>query len=131
MGYKVQIMRLGVIMMELLCEGLGLNLNHLEDMEVAEGLAIIGHYYPSCPQPELTLGTCRHSDTDFFTILLQDQIGGLQFLHHDQWVNVHPIPGALLINIGYLMQVKLSVLYSTYTCFLIIFIDKGSYGRNL
>ncbi|KAH9789176.1 Feruloyl CoA ortho-hydroxylase 1 [Citrus sinensis] len=35
------------------------------------------NYYPMCPNPELTVGVGRHSDISTFTILLQDDIGGL------------------------------------------------------
>ncbi|WMV47954.1 hypothetical protein MTR67_041339 [Solanum verrucosum] len=49
------------------------------------------------PQPELAIGTNKHSDNDFITVLLQDHIGGLQVLHQNQWVNVPPTPGALVL----------------------------------
>ncbi|XP_056171697.1 1-aminocyclopropane-1-carboxylate oxidase homolog 1-like [Syzygium oleosum] len=54
----------------------------------------------------LTLGVTEHSDNDFLTILLQDQIGRLQVLHENQWIDVPPIPGALVIDIGDLLQVQ-------------------------
>ncbi|OAY83023.1 1-aminocyclopropane-1-carboxylate oxidase [Ananas comosus] len=40
----------------------------------------------------------------FLTVLLQDEIGGLQVLHQGRWVDVSPIPGALVVNIGDLLQ---------------------------
>lgn len=111
MEYKEEIIRLGLKVLELISEALGLNPNHLKDMNYGEGLLILCHYYPACPEPELTMGSPRHSDNDFLTILLQDQIGGLQVLYQDQWVDVPPVPGALVINVGDVLQVKFSILY--------------------
>ncbi|GAA0149164.1 oxidoreductase [Lithospermum erythrorhizon] len=102
--YSEQIMTLGCKLLRLLSEGLGLNPNHLLDMNCAEGLGLICHYSPACPQPELTMGITRHSDNSFMTILLQDDLGGLQLLHDDQWVDVPPNPNALVVNIGDLLQ---------------------------
>uniref|UniRef100_A0A1D1ZEL1 1-aminocyclopropane-1-carboxylate oxidase 1 n=1 Tax=Anthurium amnicola TaxID=1678845 RepID=A0A1D1ZEL1_9ARAE len=102
--YSSHMGRLGRMVFELLSEALGLETRHLYDVGCAEGHSILFHYYPPCPQPELTMGTTKHSDPDFLTILLQDQIGGLQVLHQRQWLDVSPIPGALVVNIGDLLQ---------------------------
>ncbi|GJW93836.1 1-aminocyclopropane-1-carboxylate oxidase homolog 1-like protein [Tanacetum coccineum] len=102
--YSSQMMKLSSCMFELISEALGLDLNHLGDMGCAEGLAVLGHYYPSCPQPELTLGTSPHSDTSLITILLQDHVGGLKTLYQNQWTDIPPIPGALVVNAGDILQ---------------------------
>ncbi|KAK7277214.1 hypothetical protein RIF29_18365 [Crotalaria pallida] len=102
--YSKQVMKLGSVLFELLAEALGLDPNHLIDMGCTDGLVALCHCYPACPEPELTFGATKHSDNDFLTVLLQDHIGGLQVLHENKWVDVSPLHGALVINIGDLMQ---------------------------
>ncbi|CAK7327232.1 unnamed protein product [Dovyalis caffra] len=95
--YSNKVMALGLIIFELLSEALGLKSNHLKEMGCAEGLYFIGHYYPACPQPDLTLGLSKHTDSGFITVVVQDQLGGLQVLHEDRWIDVTPLPGALIL----------------------------------
>lgn len=96
---------LGELLFELLSEALGLNSNHLKDIDCAKSQVMFCQYYPPCPQPNLTLGLSKHTDFSFLTVLLQDNIGGLQVLRDQTWIDVPPVPGALVVNIGDLLQV--------------------------
>ncbi|KAG6760195.1 hypothetical protein POTOM_036698 [Populus tomentosa] len=59
------------------------------------------NYYPACSRPELVLGVGPHSDASSITFLLQDDdITGLQIRHEEGWVPVKPIPNAIVVNIG-------------------------------
>lgn len=69
--------------------------------ELKEGSQmVVVNCYPPCPEPELTLGMPPHSDYGFLTLLLQDDVEGLQILYRDEWVTIDPIPGSFVINVG-------------------------------
>ncbi|KAL5142494.1 Deacetoxyvindoline 4-hydroxylase [Glycine soja] len=80
MKYSRQVQVLGGLLFALLLEALELESDHLEGMDCAKGHSILMHYDPACPEPRLTLGTNRHSDPGFLTVLLQYHIEGLQIL---------------------------------------------------
>lgn len=66
------------------------------------------NYYPKCPQPELTLGLSPHSDPGVITVLLADEhVKGCQVKKGDSWVDIKPINGAFIVNIGDQIQVSL------------------------
>jgi isopenicillin N synthase-like dioxygenase len=101
-----EVVRVGDILLGLLSEGLGLSAERLTELGLSQGRVMVGHYYPFCPQPNLTVGLNSHADPGALTVVLQDHIGGLQVRTQHGWVNVKPLDGALVINIGDLLQVK-------------------------
>lgn len=83
-------------------ESLGLDESFLDKaLDLKSGLQIfVGNYYPSCPQPELTMGMPPHSDHGLLTLLIQNQVSGLQVQYQGKWINVNSLPNSLLVNTG-------------------------------
>ncbi|KAI4342926.1 hypothetical protein MLD38_027489 [Melastoma candidum] len=69
--------------------------------------------YPPCPMPSDLFGLMPHTDSDFLTILHQDEVGGLQLVKDGKWIAVKPNPDALIINIGDLFQVWSNDVYKS------------------
>ncbi|XP_068319551.1 protein DMR6-LIKE OXYGENASE 2-like [Pyrus communis] len=61
--------------------------------------------YPPCPDPSLTLGLPKHFNINLITILLQEQVNGLQVLKDEQWLAVEPVPNAFVVSIGHMLQI--------------------------
>ncbi|XWS27562.1 hypothetical protein CRYUN_Cryun26dG0126600 [Craigia yunnanensis] len=102
--YVKHVIQLKETISELISEALGLSSDCLARAGFMKTVSLACNYYPSCPEPELTLGIASHSDPDFLTLLLQDDIGGLQILHQSKWIDVPPVHGALIANLGDFMQ---------------------------
>ncbi len=65
------------------------------------------HYRPpaSLKEEDLEIGAGEHRDTGGFTLLMQDETGGLEVGHkRGEWVAAPPIKGAYVINIGDMMM---------------------------
>ncbi|CAH2072920.1 unnamed protein product, partial [Thlaspi arvense] len=68
------------------------------------------NYYPECPEPSLAVGTGRHSDINTLTLLLQEDGVSSSLCARateggDKWIHVPPIPGAIVVNIGDVLQI--------------------------
>ncbi|KAI3447530.1 hypothetical protein Pfo_004195 [Paulownia fortunei] len=100
-----------LMLQEAILESLGLNSSKkttelvnideeiLKEFEDGSQVMVV-NCYPPCPEPDLTLGMPPHSDYGFLTLLLQDEVKGLQIQHQDNWVTIQPMPGSFVVNVG-------------------------------
>ena len=64
------------------------------------------HRYPPCRRPEQVLGMAPHTDGFGLTLLLPaDDTPGLQVRRRGRWFPVRPLPGALVVNVGDVLEV--------------------------
>jgi len=107
---------LSLWLLQAFCRGLGEHADHLRDEFGVDHTSFLRmNHYPltdllseSEAAQVTALGDMalhHHSDSGALTLLLQDDVGGLQVAHGDQWVDVEPISDALVVNTGDMMQV--------------------------
>uniref|UniRef100_A0A1J3HND8 aminocyclopropanecarboxylate oxidase n=1 Tax=Noccaea caerulescens TaxID=107243 RepID=A0A1J3HND8_NOCCA len=107
--YREEVRKLASRMMEVMDENLGLAKGYIkktfnEGMEDGEETAFFGtkvSHYPPCPHPELLNGLRAHTDAGGVVLLFQDdEYDGLQVLKDGEWIDVQPLPNAIVINTG-------------------------------
>ncbi|XP_043713908.1 flavonol synthase/flavanone 3-hydroxylase-like [Telopea speciosissima] len=82
--------------------GLGLEGNVIRDALGGNELEYLLkiNYYPPCPRPDLALGVVAHTDLSALTVLVSNEVPGLQVFKDGRWFDANYIPNALIIHIG-------------------------------
>ncbi|MDA9981745.1 hypothetical protein N9H39_03210 [Gammaproteobacteria bacterium] len=107
---------LGMRLLELFCLGLGAPGDQLRPAfhPAHTGFIRLNYYPREDPlEPDVSgdvaslgdMALHHHSDAGALTILLQDDVGGLQVFAKDEWRDVPPLAGAFVINTADMMQV--------------------------
>lgn len=85
---------------------LGLD-EHWFDGAIADGNSVLRllHYPPVPGAPDGAIRAGAHEDINLITLLLGAEEAGLELLARDgRWIEVSPPPGALVVNIGDMLQ---------------------------
>ena len=105
--YFDEVERLADVLLRGFSLALGLHADHLSKFfEAPLSRLKVNHYPPQrSPLREDNLGVVPHSDSGGFTILWQDNIGGLEVQNkHGEWVGAPPLEDTFVINIGNIME---------------------------
>lgn len=94
--------------MEIMAKNLGIAPEKFSNIFHDQPQGIRINYYPPCPKAGKVLGISPHTDGGGLTLLLQiNDVQGLQIKHREMWFPVKPLPGALIANIGDIVEVIL------------------------
>lgn len=115
-GYRDACVDLSLKLLEAMSAGLGVEADYLNCHfhPVHTGFIRLNYYPVADPmasrddvlhQSVADRGVHHHSDAGALTVLLQDEIGGLQVFRGGYWHNVTPRRNAFVINTGDMMQV--------------------------
>ncbi|KAB8205606.1 hypothetical protein BDV34DRAFT_212950 [Aspergillus parasiticus] len=88
---------------------LGEREEYFDDVTSHPGADALCIHYPGIPDvaadSDIDVGIGSHTDIQCFTLLWQDNSGGLQVLSaQDEWLDARPIEGTLVVNIGDFLQ---------------------------
>lgn len=103
-------------LLEAMAIGLGVEPHRLNPYFVPSHSSFVRlNYYPRCDDPAPPdapdlptrgrLGVNQHADAGALTLVTQTDVGGLQVRTGNGWIDVEPIPRALVVNVGDMMQV--------------------------
>jgi len=120
--YRDACVRLSLRLLEAFCDGLGLPEDFLSSNfhPLHTGFVRLNYYPVKDPLHNRTdvahrdnagLGVHHHTDAGALTVLLQDDVGGLQVHKDGHWHDVPSVKGALVINTGDMMQVWSNDIY--------------------
>ncbi|XP_062077801.1 gibberellin 2-beta-dioxygenase 8-like isoform X2 [Humulus lupulus] len=100
---------------EILAGNLGLRSSYFEENCPPNSSYVRLNRYPPCPHSSKLqmFGLVPHTDSDFLSVVCQDQVGGLQLFKDGRWVAVKPNPKALVINVGDLFQALSNGVYKS------------------
>ena len=107
--------RIALSLLRALCVSLELPADRLDAAFVDHSSYLRLNHYPRCDEPappdadwfpeQGRLGVHHHTDAGALTILYQDEVAGLQAWVEDRLVLIEPVPDALTVNLGGMLQV--------------------------
>lgn len=111
-AYSEEVKELAMKVLDLLGKALGIEAEEVNNLFGKGMQSVRMNYYPPCPQPELVMGLCPHSDACALAILLQvNETDGLQIRKDGIWIPVLPLPNAFIVNVGDSLEIFSNGIY--------------------
>ena len=105
-NYSSELHRVSINLLRSMAKNLGVNPDKLASMFEDGTQGVRMNYYPPCVHADKVMGLTPHSDATGLTLLVQvNEVQGLQIKKNGKWVPIKPVPDALVVNIGDIIEV--------------------------
>ncbi len=113
---KEALCRLSIELLDILIEGLGINPNDFDVYKRDMQAVLRANYYHRTDSQEQVIGLRPHMDGTFITLLLQDDVAGLEVMKDGEWFCVKPERNAICVHFGDMLEVNSScIIHPIYT----------------
>ncbi|MGH8236807.1 MAG: isopenicillin N synthase family dioxygenase [Steroidobacteraceae bacterium] len=105
LDYMSALESVGQQLLSLMAEGLHLQADYFQRHFTADPTVLFRIFrYPPDEAARAGWGVGAHTDYGLLTLLGQDAVGGLQVLNRDRWLDVPPLAGSLVCNVGDMLE---------------------------
>lgn len=111
--YINQVENLGHLLMRILSVSLGKPSNFFDNHFTTDPLLLFRIFHYPVVAKNDKWGVGEHTDYGLLTILLQDEIGGLQIKSKGVWIDAPPIENTFICNIGDMLELITNGLYTS------------------
>ncbi|XP_050232825.1 codeine O-demethylase-like [Mercurialis annua] len=113
-GYTTEMKMLTELLSKSMAKSLNLVENcFLNQFGEKETLHARFNYYSRCQRPDLILGLKAHADGSGYTVILQDDVEGLQVLKDKNWITIPAVSDALLVLMGDQMEIMTNGIFKS------------------
>ncbi|KAL2508621.1 Protein SRG1 [Forsythia ovata] len=112
--YSIELQKVAIKVLTSMAINLGIDPEKLTTPYKDCNQGIRMNYYPPCVHADKVIGLTPHSDATGLTLLIQiNEVQGLQIKKDKEWVPIKPVVGAIIINIGDVMEIMSNGEYSS------------------
>jgi isopenicillin N synthase-like dioxygenase len=105
LAYVDAVTAAGQLVLRAMAQGMGLEPSWFVEHLTADPTVLFRvFHYPPVPAGERAWSVGEHTDYGLVTLLLQDDVGGLEVHGPQGWVAVPPRPDALVVNLGDMLE---------------------------
>ncbi|TVU31703.1 hypothetical protein EJB05_23401, partial [Eragrostis curvula] len=104
--YSLELANVSTQLLKFMAHNLGVDQDALLGAFKRQPQSVRINYYPPCHQADKVLGLSPHTDGVGMTFLLHvNDVQGLQIKKDGKWFSVESMPGALVVNIGDVLEI--------------------------